>query len=72
MPCESGLKQNKSRGGDPINEGSCRPLVSKGEMEELKYSKERPKSIDEPVLIFLCDSSCKIEVVEKCCNYWQY
>jgi hypothetical protein len=51
------LHEDKQGTGNPINEGSSWPGVGERQVEELEDLEEGPKSVDEPVLIFLRDSS---------------
>jgi hypothetical protein len=51
------LKEDKEGGRDPVDEGTCWPLMGKGQMQELKNLEEGPETIHEPVLIIFGDSS---------------
>ena len=53
------LHEDEKGRGDPVDEGSGRPLVREGQVEELEDLEEGAETIDEPVLILFCDSSLK-------------
>ena len=53
------LHEDEEGRGDPVDEGSSRPLVREGQMEELEDLKEGTEAIHEPVLILFCDTSLK-------------
>jgi len=53
------LHEDEERRGDPVDEGSGRPLVSEGQMEELEDLEERAEAIHEPMLILFSDTSLK-------------
>lgn len=61
---EVALKENKGGRRDPVKESSWGPVVSEGEVKDLKDGEKGPKAVDKPMLVFLCNSSDKVEIVE--------
>lgn len=56
------LHEDKEGRGDPVDEGSGRPLVREGQVKELEDLEEGAETIHEPVLILFRDSSLKAVV----------
>ena len=53
------LHEDEEGRGDPVDEGSGRPLVREGQVEELEDLEEGAETIHEPVLILFRDASLK-------------
>jgi hypothetical protein len=53
------LHEDEEGRGDPVDEGSGRPLVREGQVEELEDLEEGAEAIHEPVLILFRDASLK-------------
>ena len=51
------LHGHERRACDPVDEGTCWPLVRKRQVEELKDLKEAAEPIDEPVFVLFCNAS---------------
>jgi hypothetical protein len=51
------LHKDEEGRGNPVDEGSSRPLVREGQMEELEDLKEGAEAIHEPMLILFSDTS---------------
>ena len=51
------LHEYEERRGDPVDEGTSRPLMGEGEMQKLQDLEEGSETVHEPVLILFSDTS---------------
>ena len=59
------LPEDEHRGGNPVDESTCRPLVGEGQMEKLEDLEERAEAVNEPVFVVLGNAELDRENCEK-------
>ena len=57
------LHRHEQRAAYPVDKCACWPLVREWQVEKLQHLEERPKSIDKPVLVLLCDPSLHQQII---------